>query len=58
MIHRDEYGEIHKADGPAVEWAVGSVEWHWHGLRLTFDDWLAVTDRSDEEKVMLKLIWG
>jgi hypothetical protein len=30
--YRDENGELHREDGPAIEWdANGSKVWYWHG---------------------------
>jgi hypothetical protein len=31
------YGELHRTDGPATEWADGSKEWYLHGKRHRID---------------------
>ena len=49
---------IHREDGPAVEWPDGSITWFfWHNV-LAFDRWCYMLDKSDEEIVKLKLMYG
>jgi hypothetical protein len=50
---------IHREDGPAVEYTNGDVEWRLRGESMSFDYWLdRTTGLTDEEKVMLKLKYG
>jgi hypothetical protein len=50
---------IHREDGPAVEYTDGDVEWRLRGQSMSFDEWLAeTTGLTDEEKVMMKLQYG
>ena len=50
---------IHREDGPAVEYTDGDVEWRLDGSSMSFDKWLAkTTGLTDEEKVMMKLQYG
>lgn len=53
-----QYGEYHSEYGPAVIYPDGHVSWVLDGNYYTFEDWLKKVDRSDEEKVMLKLKYG
>ena len=50
---------IHRTDGPAVEWTDGYKQWRLDGKYLSFDQWLEQTPGlTDEEKVMYKLEHG
>jgi hypothetical protein len=50
---------LHRADGPAIEWHDGDLQWWLYGTPLSFDDWLKQTNGlTDEEKVMYKLEHG
>jgi hypothetical protein len=52
-------GELHRINGPSVEWADGGYAWYLNGEYMTFNGWLlANTEISDEEKVMYKLQYG
>ena len=31
--YRNEKGELHRTDGPAIEWSNGTKEWYVNGLR-------------------------
>jgi hypothetical protein len=51
--------DLHRVDGPAVEWSDGTKRWYLNGKHYTFDDWLEANNAiSEEEKVMLKLAHG
>lgn len=52
------HGKFHRTDGPAREYPNGDVEWWLKGDIYHFSKWLAKSPISDEEKVMLKLIYG
>jgi hypothetical protein len=53
------HGERHRTDGPAVIWGDGQINWHLDGNACTFGTWLVKnTYISDEEKVMMALIWA
>jgi hypothetical protein len=30
-VYRDENGELHREDGPAIEYADGGKDWYWYG---------------------------
>ena len=50
---------IHRTDGPAVEWENGGKQWRLYGESMSFDEWLdQTTGLTDEEKVMMKLKYG
>jgi hypothetical protein len=52
--------QLHRTDGPAVEWSNGHVQWFLDGeVFYTFDHWLEEnTYLTDGEKVMMKLQYG
>jgi hypothetical protein len=53
------HGRYHRVDGPAVEFISGGKQWWLDNNIYTFDDWFEVNNLiSEEEKVMLKLIYG
>lgn len=48
--------EFHRVDGPAkFDVATGYVGWFFHGIQHDFDMWCLLTDKTDEEKTLLKL---
>jgi hypothetical protein len=54
-------GELHRTDGPAIEWTSGKFgkEWFLYGKSLSFNKWLDQHPHmTDEEKVMFKLQYG
>jgi starvation-inducible outer membrane lipoprotein len=51
-------GQLHRTDGPAVEWADGSRQWWINGQWFSFKDWSEEVDVSDEERMALILKWG
>lgn len=49
-------GELHREDGPAVEWPYGSKEWYLNGVELTeeeFNVWLAKKNLNEKLNVIL-----
>ena len=52
------FGQLHRADGPAIEHVDGWRGWYFEGNQYDFDEWLQLVPITDEEKVMLKLIYG
>jgi hypothetical protein len=56
--HWFQHGKRHRTDGPAVNWADGDKSWYLNGHQLTFDQWLDEVEIPDENKVMMKLIYG
>ena len=64
----NEIGEWHREDGPAiisingdVEWwyndtqYTSDVEWWYNDTQYTFDGWCIVLNKTDEEKMLLRL---
>jgi len=52
-------GILHRQDGPAYEFADGSLSWWLYGNYYnTLDEFLERTPISPEDKCMLKLIYG
>ena len=52
-------GIRHREDGPAIERSDGAKIWLLNGIQYDFDEWLDEnTTLSDEEKIMIKLIYG
>jgi hypothetical protein len=53
-----QHGQLHRDDGPAIEFVHGLKFWWLHGTFMTFDEWLDAVDMSTEDKVMMKLQYG
>ena len=51
-------GMLHKLDGPAYEFADGSLSWWLYGNYYSFDEFLEQTTCSPETKCILKLRYG
>jgi len=51
-------GENHREDGPAIIYPDGSISWYLNGIRYTFENWCEKLNKSDEEKVFLRLKYG
>jgi hypothetical protein len=52
----NKHGEWHREDGPAVIYNDGEVEWFINGASYnTFDEWLIKLNKSDEDKMLLRL---
>jgi hypothetical protein len=51
----NEEGEWHREDGPAVIYHSGDVDWWLNGANYTFARWLIELNKSDEEKMILRL---
>lgn len=58
MRNPENYLVLHRDDGPAIEMASGETRWYFRGNLYSFDEWLDLLPKTDEEKVMLKLIYG
>jgi hypothetical protein len=51
--------ELHRTDGPAIEYANGAQHWYLNGYSYHFDKWLQRNGKlSEEEKLMFKLQYG
>ncbi len=50
-------GQLHRMDGPAVEYADGSREWWVNDQPLSFNQWLDAVARTLEERMDLTLRW-
>ena len=48
----------HREDGPAIEWSDGTVIWCYKNVFYTFDEWCSVCQKTDEEAIVLKLMYG
>jgi len=48
-------GQNHREDGPAIIHSDGSKAWYLNGIIYTFEEWLEKLNKSDEEKVFLRL---
>jgi len=51
----NEEGQLHKEDGPAIILGDGDIVWYLHGLGSSFDEWCIKLNKSDEEKMLLRL---
>jgi hypothetical protein len=51
----NEAGERHRDDGPAVVFPDGDVAWCLNGRQYRFNEWLIEMNKTDEEKMLLRL---
>jgi hypothetical protein len=58
IVWYNEEGCYHREDGPAVIYPDGDVEWFIKGEWYSFDDWCIELNKSDEDKMMLRLQYG
>ena len=49
------YGQRHRKDGPAVIKSDGEIYWFLNGRKYKFAEWLIELNKSDEEKMLLRL---
>jgi len=55
----NEEGEVHREDGPSViAPRRGDVYWYINDLQYTFDEWCIQLNKSDEDKMLLRLQYG
>jgi len=50
--------ELHRTDGPAIEYNNGMVEWWWKGKSYMFDGWADISKCDPEIYMILKLKYG
>jgi len=56
IVWYNEAGEYHREDGPAVLYTNGrGGYWRLNNIEYSFADWLIELNKSDEEKMMLRL---
>jgi hypothetical protein len=48
----------HREDGPAVIRQCGIECWYYLGVEYHFDFWCMLTNKTDEDKMMLRLQYG
>tara|TARA_R110002124_G_scaffold19674_1_gene78505 strand:+ start:1240 stop:1494 length:255 start_codon:yes stop_codon:yes gene_type:complete len=53
----NEAGDIHREDGPACI-HYNDVEWWLNDLVYGFDGWCIVLNKTDEQKMLLRLRYG
>ena len=59
LLERQRTYQIHREDGPAIEWADGDISWALRGNQyFEFDKWCKDLNKTDEEITMLKLKYG
>ena len=57
----NKHEDMHREDGPALIYPVGgwyvggAVEWWLNNTEYTFDEWCIALNKTDEEKMILKL---
>ena len=54
----NEAGHHHREDGPAQLWRDGGIDWYLNGDYYLFNEWCIVSNKTDEEKMMLRLRYG
>jgi|TARA_R110000744_G_scaffold10406_1_gene32505 hypothetical protein len=61
-----EAGKYHNEDGPAIAFPSGGIRWYatgqfgWYlnGIHLSLSEWLIESNKTDEEKMLLRLQYG
>lgn len=53
-----ENGLIHRRNGPAIIYCNEMMEWHFHGEMYDLQEFLSMSDLTDEEKLELVLKYG
>jgi len=51
----NELGQRHRKDGPAVIKSDGEIYWYFNGDYYLFNEWCIVSNKTDEEKMLLRL---
>jgi hypothetical protein len=51
----NEEGFNHREDGPSFTRHNGRVSWYYLGVGYSFDDWCVAANKTDEEKMLLRL---
>jgi hypothetical protein len=55
----NEEGVVHREDGPAITYPTGEINWFLNGIEIdTFNEWCIVANKTDEEKMLLRLQYG
>jgi hypothetical protein len=54
----NESGDFHNVTGPACIDTDGNAYWRIHGRSFSFDEWCIELNKSDEEKMLLRLQYG
>ena len=49
------HGDLHREDGPASIYPDGSVSYWYKGNCYPFDEWCELTNRTEDEALLLKL---
>jgi hypothetical protein len=58
-IYRDENGELHTEDGPAIEFSNGVTQWYLKGKRLhTWKQYHKLSTLSPQQQMIVKLKYG
>ena len=48
-------GNLHRDDGPAVEWVDGGLWWYYNDMKYSFEEWCELTKQSPEQITLLRL---
>jgi len=58
IIWHNKEGDRHREDGPAFIFTNGNVYWCYNDTPYSFDEWCIQLNKSDGEKMMLRLQYG
>jgi hypothetical protein len=58
IVWYNEIDDIHRENAPAAVYEDGRVEWYLHNHEYTFDEWCIALNKTDEDKMMLRLQYG
>jgi len=54
----NEEGQVHREDGPSIIYRLGGLYWYLNGFDYTFNEWCNTLNKTDEEKMLLRLQYG
>jgi hypothetical protein len=63
IVWYNELGEIHREDGPVATLDISSINrikpyWGLNGKEYTFNEWCIKLNKTDKEKMLLRLQYG
>ena len=57
-VYGAQGGWLHRVDGPALTQSNGNVHWYLNGIHLSLSEWLIESNKTDKEKMLLRLQYG
>ena len=54
-VWRNEAGELHREDGPAVKWSDGDKEWWLNGKCYSLEEYMELISDENRDKILFNL---